>query len=99
MRVALDGKVAMAKHGDDSVYFLLVYSVDDGRLVDDPAEFVDREEAIERYDATERLYRGKLNRYEIVLIAADSIETVMTTHGHYFQASNDSMFSEFLADA
>lgn len=85
----------MAK--DDAVYFLLVYSFDDGRLVYQH-ELSDRDAAIKAYDAMERKYQPCLDRYEVVLIGADSIETVMKTHGHYFHRSDDSMFSEFLAD-
>lgn len=82
---------------DDAVYFLLVYSFDEGHLVHQ-AELSDRDAAITAYDAMERQYRSCLDRYEVVLIGADSIETVMKTHGHYFHRSDDSMFSEFLAD-
>jgi hypothetical protein len=81
---------------DDAVYFLLVFSFDEGRLVDQ-GEYTDREAAIKAYDAKEREYRRCLDRFEVVLIGADSIETVMKTHGHYFHPSNDSLFSEFLA--
>ncbi|MGB5798347.1 MAG: hypothetical protein WBH51_21475 [Mycolicibacter algericus] len=88
----------MAKHADEAVYFLLVYSFAAGRLIEQ-AEFTDSENAVERYNATEKAYRGTRDKYEIVLIAADSIETVMTTHGHYFSTFDDSMFSDFLADA
>ncbi|PJE14117.1 hypothetical protein [Mycobacterium sp.] len=82
---------------DDAVYFLLVYSFDEGALVHQD-ELRDREAAIVAYDAMERQYSACLDRYEVVLIGADSIETVMKTHGHYFQRSDDSMFSEFLTD-
>lgn len=89
----------MAKHDDKAVYFLLVYSFAEGRLIEQD-EFADSDKAVERYNSTEKAYRGTRNRYEIVLIAADSIETVMTTHGHYFStSSDDSLFSDFLADA
>ncbi|MGP4058773.1 hypothetical protein ACTWP6_28800 [Mycobacterium sp. 4D054] len=82
---------------DDVVYFLLVYSFDSNQLVYQE-ECDDREAAIAAYDAMERQYRGTLDRFEVVLIGADSIETVMKTHGHYFRTSADSMFSEFLSE-
>jgi hypothetical protein len=82
---------------DDAVYFLLVYSFDEGRLVHSD-ELSDSDAAIVAYDAAERQYRACADRYEVVLIGADSIETVMKTHGHYFSRSESSMFSEFLAD-
>jgi hypothetical protein len=70
---------------DEGVYFLLVFSFDEGRLIDQD-EYRDRLEAIAPYDAAETQYRGKLDRFEVVLIGADSIETVMKTHGHYLMA-------------
>lgn len=82
---------------DTAVYFLLVYSFDTNELVYQE-ECGDREAAIAAYDAMERQYRGTLDRFEVVLIGADSIETVMKTHGHYFRTSSDSMFSEFLSE-
>lgn len=82
---------------DDVVYFLLVYSFDENQLVYQE-ECGDRVAAIEAYDAMEHKYRRTLDRYEVVLIGADSIETVMKTHGHYFRTSSDSMFSEFLTE-
>lgn len=84
---------------DDAVYFLLVYSFDQGKLVHQD-EFTDRTQGIRAYDSCEREYRNTLDKFEIVLIGADSIETVMQTHGHYFStSSDDSIFSDFLADA
>jgi hypothetical protein len=82
---------------DNAVYFLLVFSFDQGRLVRQQ-EYKEREAAIAAYDAAERQYRHELEHYEVVLIGADSIATVMKTHGHYFNPSEDSIFSHFLAD-
>lgn len=83
---------------DDAVYFLLVYSFAQAALIHQE-EYRDREDAIRAYDTVERKYKGTLDRYEVVLIGADSIETVMETHGHYFRQSADSLFSEFLTDS
>lgn len=83
---------------DNAVYFLLAFSFDEGRLVRQEV-FEDREEAVAAYNAAENYYRPHLEKYEVVLIGADSIATVMKTHGHYFSQSEDSIFSEFLADA
>lgn len=82
---------------DDAVYFLLVFSFDQGRLVD-KGEYTDRDTAVAAYNAAEKQYRPNLDRYEIVLIGADSIATAMKTHGHYFNPSESSIFSEFLRD-
>jgi hypothetical protein len=83
---------------DNAVYFLLAFSFDEGRLIREE-QFGDREEAVAAYNAAEDGYRGQLDKYEVVLIGADSIATVMKTHGHYFRQSDNSLFSEFLADA
>jgi hypothetical protein len=83
---------------DNAVYFLLAFSFDEGRLIREQ-QFDDREEAVAAYNDAENSYRGQLDKYEVVLIGADSIATVMKTHGHYFRQSDNSLFSEFLADA
>lgn len=69
-------------------HFLLVYDYDRQELVEQ-REFHDAEEASLAYADTERRYRdGNLpvgsETVEIVLVGADSIETIMRTHGHYF---------------
>ncbi len=75
-------------------HFLLVYSYDERRLVEQE-EFLDADLAAAAYTEMERRYRD-LPRYEIVLVGSDSIETIMKTHGHYFAGSDSSLFSEFL---
>lgn len=81
----------------DAVYFLLVFSFDEGRLILQD-EYINSDEAVAAYNAAEKQYRPNLDRFEIVLIGADSIATVMKTHGHYFSSSESSIFSEFLRD-
>lgn len=85
----------MTLSSDRMVHFLLVYSFDEQKLVHQD-EFSDRHKAIAAYDEAERNYRH-LDKFEIVLIGADSIQTVMQTHGHYFRSSDASLFSDFLA--
>lgn len=80
-----------------TVHFLLVYSYDENQLVEQ-SEFTDAGKATAAYEAAEAKYRHH-DRFEIVLVGADSIETVMQTHGHYFRSSDQSLFSTFLADA
>jgi len=80
-----------------TVYFLLVYSFDEGRLIDQQ-EFTDSNAATAAYGQAEAAHRGKLDKFEIVLVGADSIETVMKTHGHYFHSSDRSLFSDFLTE-
>lgn len=69
-----------------TVHFLLVYDVRLQRLVRRD-EFVDAGEAATAYAQLEAEHR--MNRdFEIVLVGADSIETIMRTHGHYFAESD-----------
>jgi hypothetical protein len=81
-----------------TVHFLLVYSFDQGALIRTD-EFADPHEATTAYEAAEREVRGESDKFEVVLVGADSLETVMQTHGHYFRSSSDSLFSEFLKAA
>ncbi|MEV2242211.1 hypothetical protein [Micromonospora sp. NPDC049891] len=80
-----------------TVHFLLVYSFDQAKLVEQD-EFTDVAIATKAYGEAEARYRHLLDKFEIVLVGADSIETVMKTHGHYFHASDQSLFSDFLTD-
>jgi hypothetical protein len=82
---------------DQLIHYLLVYSYDDSALVRQQ-EFKDSREATAAYEAAEQEYRH-LNRFEVVLLGADSIDTIMQTHGHYFRSSHDSLFSDFLTQA
>lgn len=78
----------------DVVHFLLVYSFTERRLIDQD-EFHDANEATAAYAKAEAKYRGN-DKVEIVLVGAESIETIMATHGHYFRRDDISLFSEFL---
>jgi ketopantoate hydroxymethyltransferase len=66
------------------VHFLLVYDRDQQKLVFRRA-YADPAEALTAYEAMEEQHRDERNM-EIVLVGADSIETVMLTHGNYFDA-------------
>ncbi len=76
-------------------HFLLVYDLGAQHLIDQQ-EFDDGDEAAAAYAALERRNQGR-NDLEIVLVGADSIETIMRTHAHYFDAVATS--SPFLAGA
>lgn len=80
------------------VHFLLVYSFDDRKLIHQD-EFTDTRRAVAAYEAAESKYRhnGDVDKFEVVLVGADSIETVMRTHGHYFADADEAMFAELLA--
>ena len=71
--------------------FLLVYEVASG-VVDIQDLGEDPEAAAARYAEVEEELRGKRG-YEIVLIGADSIETIRTTHAHYFESEGNGHLS------
>jgi hypothetical protein len=63
-------------------YFLLVYDRAH-RHLQTVQTFTDKDDASSAYTAVERAVQGNTN-LEIVLIGSDSIETIMQTHGQYF---------------
>lgn len=65
------------------IHYLLIYNIDLGRLVK-TEEFTDASKAASTYAELEREYAGK-GSFEIVLVGADSIETIKRTHGQYFE--------------
>lgn len=77
-----------------TVHFLLVYSHSEGRLLEQE-QFRNATKATAAYEAMEAAHSGEDN-LEIVLVASDSIDTIMKTHGHYFRLSESSLFSELL---
>jgi hypothetical protein len=64
------------------IHFLLVYDLQQQKLIHEEA-FDDPHEAATAYGEMEAQNRGNRN-VEIVLVGADSIETIRRTHGHYF---------------
>jgi hypothetical protein len=66
------------------VHFLLVYDRAGQKLVFDKA-FTNSAEAVRAYEEMEEKHRDD-EGVEIVLVGADSIESVMLTHGNYFDA-------------
>jgi hypothetical protein len=73
-------------------HFLLVYDAKAKRVeVQDLGD--DAWAAAARYAEVEESYRGR-DEFEVVLIGADSIETIRTTHAHYFdEQTNGDAFS------
>ena len=71
------------------VHMLLVYSLERRKLVD-VAEFDDGDEAFDRYMELEREHLGD-SSLEIVLVAADSAETIRHTHASYFDDVADGL--------
>ncbi|MFZ5853962.1 MAG: hypothetical protein ACOYXS_05565 [Chloroflexota bacterium] len=77
------------------IHFLLVYDLSRQVLVSQ-REFHDPAEAAAAYAELEAAHRADRD-YEIVLVGADSIETIMQTHGHYFSRSESDGSSKYLA--
>lgn len=69
-------------------HFILIFSVVKRMLVGLEEFGEDGSAAIDRYADIEREFRSRDDStdYEIVLIGADSIETIQKTHSHYFGA-------------
>jgi hypothetical protein len=76
------------------IHFLLVYDLNLGRLVHQ-AEFSDAEKAAAEYAHLEQEHRGN-HDLEIVLVGADSLETIQMTHGHYFDGKDPATASPYL---
>lgn len=80
-----------------TLHVLLVSSHGKGHLLSQQ-QFHDAGEATAAYEAAEAEHSND-DSLEIVLVAADSLDTIMKTHGHYFRLSDDSLFSELLASS
>jgi hypothetical protein len=63
--------------------WLIIYNWREGRFVNWVNLGTDAEAGAERYGEFERRYRFE-DGYEVVLIGADSAETIRHTHAHYF---------------
>ncbi len=72
-------------------YFLLTFRVAD-RSVAVEAFGADETAATDAYSRLEREV-GDHGEVEVVLVGADSIETVRKTHSHYFSADEDVLAS------
>lgn len=77
------------------IHFLLVYDLAQQRLLDQ-REFVNPAVAAAAYTELERKHHEDPN-LEIVLVGADSIETIRMTHGNYFDSGADADASPYLA--
>lgn len=75
-------------HGPTS-YFLLSYHLDSHALDVEPfGENADA--AAAAYSAREHEHRGD-DKVEVVLVGADSLDTIRKTHSHYFAETGDLM--------
>jgi hypothetical protein len=77
------------------IHYLLIYNIELGHLVGCES-FTNSAAAVAKYAALEREYVGQ-GKFEIVLVGADSIETIKRTHGQYFEDNVDAVASPFLA--
>jgi hypothetical protein len=76
------------------LYFILIYNVANREL--DIREFgPDNAAAADVYSTLERKHRDDRD-VEVVLVGADSIETIHKTHSHYFADEADDLFTQFL---
>lgn len=73
----------------------IVYDVAAGKA--DVREYADHEEALEAYDELEKRFLAS-NAYDIVLLGADSLETIKRTHSSYFETTQHG-FERFFRDA
>ncbi|MHB8469480.1 MAG: hypothetical protein ACYDCH_06980 [Gaiellaceae bacterium] len=76
------------------IHFLLMYDLDRQELVGEPREFVNPDEATAAYAELEQKHRRDSN-LEIVLIGSDSLETIKSTHGNYFDGKRNEAGSRF----
>lgn len=79
------------------VHFLLVYDRPAEKLIFEQP-YSDPVEALHEYEAMEEKHRHD-RHLEIVLVGADSIETVMLTHANYFdgERAGQAAVSPYLA--
>jgi len=68
--------------------FLLIYDHRKQELVSPPEQFTDGAEAASAYAEREEAHRNDPD-LEIVLVGADSLETIMRTHGHCFKVAEE----------
>lgn len=74
-------------------HFLIIYNLREGRLVSLTPFDRDARTAAEAYAAVEEAYRERADQgdYEIVLVGADSLETIQVTHSRYFDHDRELM--------
>jgi hypothetical protein len=79
-------------------HFLLIYDHDKQKLIDALDLGTSGEAAGRTYAEYEQKHRDDKG-IEIVLVGADSLDTIRRTHGHYFSESASDPFPELVADA
>ncbi len=67
----------------DIKHFLVIYDINAGEASVDDRFNADYHAALEAYAEAEATYRGR-DDVEVVLLSADSIDTIKKTHSSYF---------------
>jgi len=75
-------------------YFILIYDIP-SRALEIHEFHQDYNAAAEAYTEFEREHRHQPGM-EVLLVGADSMETIKTTHSHYFAERADDLFRQFL---
>lgn len=83
----------MTENGPEH-YFILIYSIPSRELEIHELE-QDSNAAAEAYSRFEVTHRDDPST-EVVLVGADSIETIHKTHSHYFAEHANDLFRQFL---
>jgi len=77
---------------ETSQYFLLIYD-QSSRAVQVEEFGTDARRAASEYSERERQYRER-PEIEVVLVGADSLDTIKKTHSHYFSESTESLLTD-----
>jgi hypothetical protein len=77
------------------LHFILIYDHKQQRLVDQLEFGSHGRAAAEKYAEIEQEYSDRKG-IEIVLVGADSIDTIKQTHSHYFSDASAEPFAELL---
>ncbi len=75
-------------------YFILIYDIP-RRDVQIEEFGGDVDAASEAYSGLEERYRGS-DDIEVVMVGADSLDTIKKTHSHYFARTAEELFQQFL---
>jgi vacuolar-type H+-ATPase subunit F/Vma7 len=80
------------------LHFLLIYDHEQQRLIEAKELGTGVADAARTYAEYERQFKDQRG-IEIVLVGADSLDTIRKTHAHYFAESATEPFSELLTGA
>jgi hypothetical protein len=81
----------------DIKHFLVIYDINAGEATVDDRFRSDYDAALDAYAQAEETYRGR-DDVEVVLLSADSIDTIKKTHSSYFN-TREQGFERFFSSA